>query len=718
MLIDHIDAENRLIHLSVETMNIAWHPVELYQEVRALRVSDETLRGYDNFMEGAGNINKGGGKATERYFTLMFGTRIVPYDESHVIDITGTLITDDGYEGAFCFDKSHLSAGVSVDIQYAPKQVEVINLNFDDLVYSSFQGGVWVDPINGYEDVGTDNLPNGNTERPVKYVELAVEIAKDRGFRTIHVLEDIELGEGVDIKGMKLIGVSHSNTDLTVLPECECHLTIFESFNIEGTLDGGSEISRCVIGDLDFFEGHIHDSVLRGVVKLSSTLTGHAILDNCNALDIGSPPTLDVNGSLMNVTMPHWSGPLIISNVTEDIKVGLGVDAGKIVLLPSCVNGHIAASGAGNMDNMSAHGCLVSNGLTDGIDINNIKRLIEYLRPHHTGTGNMWFWDPINGDDEWDGMAEERAFKTFAKTHEAVVDNNHDIIAIVPGDPSGVTIINEKVTFTKNYVFMRGPGRDVIFRYTNETVGFDIQSNGVELSGFRVENTTDDSTAIHSTGKFTMVNNVWLEKCDRGMLFEDHHPIISNMKIHTPKSYAMRFQGDISHGEITNITCGGARQNAVEIDTTAASGGIKMRDSVLTMSQGSAVWLGPTTKRFMAFSSNIITNNVVDWTDESGGDDNKNYSMGSTVETGLDEDSLHSALDSYENKEDYKADVSNLEVGLSGVPADVWSYVTRELTVAAGLTPEQEAKLDEIITDISEVPTAVENADATWGKII
>ena len=49
--------------------------------------------------------------------------------------------------------------------------------------------------------------------------------------------------------------------------------------------------------------------------------------------------------------------------------------------------------------------------------------------------------------------------------------------------------------------------------------------------------------------------------------------------------------------------------------------------------------------------------------------------------------------------DDFKADTVNVD--LSGIPADVWSYVTRELTVAAGLTPVQEAKLDQILTDVN-----------------
>ena len=71
---------------------------------------------------------------------------------------------------------------------------------------------------------------------------------------------------------------------------------------------------------------------------------------------------------------------------------------------------------------------------------------------------------------------------------------------------------------------------------------------------------------------------------------------------------------------------------------------------------------------------------------------------------------LHSELNSYPNKEDWKADISSID--LSTIPSEVWTYVTRELTVAAGLTPEQEAKLDQIITNLSNIPTDVENAEA------
>lgn len=55
--------------------------------------------------------------------------------------------------------------------------------------------------------------------------------------------------------------------------------------------------------------------------------------------------------------------------------------------------------------------------------------------------------------------------------------------------------------------------------------------------------------------------------------------------------------------------------------------------------------------------------------------------------------------------DDFKADVSTID--LSTVPADVWAHATRELTATLGLTPAQEAKLDQLSTDIAGVPDAV-----------
>ena len=668
MLIDYIDPVERLIYLSEDTMNISWHPVDLYKEVRDLRKNSEDLRGYDNFMEGAGNVDKGGGKATERYFTLMLGTRIVPYNANHIIDITGTLITDDGYEGAFCFDKTYLSEGVSVDIQYAPKQVEVINLNFDDLVYSSFQGAVWVDVINGHDNVGTDNMPNGNSERPVNGIDLATQIARERGFRTIKILESMVIDTNVE--GFMLEGISSVNTVLNILDEAECRKTVFKAFSISGILDGDSEIKKCIVNGLEYFDGYLRDCTIDGMVTLSGA--GHAVMERCKTLDIGSPAIINGNSSEQNLVMPNWNGPLILRNITEDVNIGIGVDAGKIIIEPSCTGGTIATSGAGTMIDNSAETCYVVNDMVDGTDILNIRRLIEYLRPHHTSTGDMWFWDPYGGDDDWDGKAASRAFKTFAKAHTMAGHANHDTIMIIPGNPSGETVITEKVVVTKDYLFLRGPGRDVIFQVNNDHEdAIRTEAKGTEFSGFRIQHTTTDGHGIHSTGPFTMLENLWFENCTNGAMFESSHAIINNVKFYKPSGFGIRFEGDVHAAEISGVSIGGAGSNGIEIFADAGKGGIKMWDTVITNANEYGIYLSDTTSSFTSKSGNVIMNNA----------------SGPYLDLGTN-------------------NILNMEGEGGTTPQEVWEYGTRELTAASSSSLTQEEH-DQLMASATTVDTVV-----------
>lgn len=128
-VINYIDGPNRDIYLHSDTVGASIHPMDIYKEMRTLRKNDEDLRKYDVFLSAYGNVAKGGGKYTERYVRENAGTRIVPYDTSHTLTITGTIITDDGQEGIDCFDRGPLTSTTIVDINYIPPQVEVIQVS-------------------------------------------------------------------------------------------------------------------------------------------------------------------------------------------------------------------------------------------------------------------------------------------------------------------------------------------------------------------------------------------------------------------------------------------------------------------------------------------------------------------------------------------------------------------------------------------------------------
>jgi len=125
-VISSIDGATRRVYLHVDTVGVDVHPIDIYKEMRSLRRTTESLRNYDLFMKASGNESKGGGKYTERYVTLLDGTRIVPFDTSHELTIIGTIITDIGTEGIAAFDRSPLALTTVVDINYVPPQVEVV----------------------------------------------------------------------------------------------------------------------------------------------------------------------------------------------------------------------------------------------------------------------------------------------------------------------------------------------------------------------------------------------------------------------------------------------------------------------------------------------------------------------------------------------------------------------------------------------------------------
>jgi len=127
-LIDNINGTTRRVYLHSDTMGADVHPIDIYKEMRTLRKNSESLRKYDLFMKADGNVTKTASTSTERFVTLLDGTRIIPYDSSHEITITGTIITDGGQSGIDCFDRSTLDPATVVDINYVPPQVEIITV--------------------------------------------------------------------------------------------------------------------------------------------------------------------------------------------------------------------------------------------------------------------------------------------------------------------------------------------------------------------------------------------------------------------------------------------------------------------------------------------------------------------------------------------------------------------------------------------------------------
>lgn len=212
-MIDHIDPVARLIYLDASTVNVEVHPIGIYREMRELRKSNEYLRQYNLFMEykGADKKNPSGSKRTERYAVLLEGTKIVPYDTSHEITIIGTIISDTGLEGPDVFNRDGLSPNVEVDINYVPKQVEIITINTsgvgaqevweypDRTLTSSTTGDVNIVSVNSVPVFSPDDfkadlslIPQNVWEYVTRTLTSEIGMTVDQELKLDQVLLDIE----------------------------------------------------------------------------------------------------------------------------------------------------------------------------------------------------------------------------------------------------------------------------------------------------------------------------------------------------------------------------------------------------------------------------------------------------------------------------------------------------------------------------------------------
>jgi len=146
-------------------------------------------------------------------------------------------------------------------------------------------------------------------------------------------------------------------------------------------------------------------------------------------------------------------------------------------------------------------------------DVDRNANLIETQKGHHTYQGDVWYVDPINGNDSTGDGSKVLPYLTVTKAHTEATDYNHDVIFLVAGQSGAETVLDEQVTISKNYLFIRGPGRDFLWKSTSTGNVITITGEGVELSGFKCETHTSGSgDAVAADGAtFLRIENVWFD---------------------------------------------------------------------------------------------------------------------------------------------------------------------------------------------------------------
>lgn len=144
----------------------------------------------------------------------------------------------------------------------------------------------------------------------------------------------------------------------------------------------------------------------------------------------------------------------------------------------------------------------------------NIKYLMASLSATDKSIGNIYYWDPVSGNDSNTGLTPTTAVQTFAKAHDDLVTaGNHDIVFCLASDSSGVSVVDITLSITKATLKVKGPG--YVFQLTPTSPGsptISISADNVEISGLYVTTAAGGTdNAITSTADNLLLKDCWIE---------------------------------------------------------------------------------------------------------------------------------------------------------------------------------------------------------------
>jgi len=230
--------------------------------------------------------------------------------------------------------------------------------------YASFNGGVIVDANSGI--TGTV-FPRGTEQMKVNNISDAIEIADYRGFNKIYFYSDYTLGASAELDDYVLQGQSHININLTIESAAEVKDVVISECTVSGVLDGGNSLEKCIVGDITYLNGHVHNSALTGEIKMDGNKDAYFV--NCSMSKWGNVPVIDMGAAGQDLIMIQFTGKVKIKNMSGTNKIGIGMAGGRVILEDTVTNGTVHVSGIGKL--VDKDGNYIASGTWNGVTIYN-----------------------------------------------------------------------------------------------------------------------------------------------------------------------------------------------------------------------------------------------------------------------------------------------------------------------------------------------------------
>jgi hypothetical protein len=358
-----------------------------------------------------------GGVTLARVIVLLEPYTVTFEDGQYAVNLTGA--------------NSNIGDRVNVN------QVSIRSANSAGLVqtseieFSTFQNGVWIDQANGA--IGTV-YPRGTALMPVNNFADAKIIAEYRGLTRLYILGGAVMGADALFNTFEIVGQSANLTILEISPEAEVQNCEIRECYVMGTLDGGSIIRECIVADLNYVNGVLHQCMLNpGVIHIGGDPNSSAhILDCYSGVPGHGTPIIDMNGDSAALGIRGYNGGIAIRNKTGNAAISVDINSGQIILEDTVVAGDIVIRGIGKLiDN--------SNGANVDADyLNSPTKNAEFAWQHAAALqliANIDFLRNIEGG-RWKIENNQMVFYAEDNTTEVARFNLYD----TTGQPSSTDV--------------------------------------------------------------------------------------------------------------------------------------------------------------------------------------------------------------------------------------------------------------------------------------
>lgn len=253
------------------------------------------------------------------------------------------------------------------------------------LEYASYNNCVTIDVFSSYS--GTD-YPIGTLQKPVNNLVDAIFIATYRGFSIISFLSDFTFDNSY-YSEYTFKGVGKNFTTLTfnntVLNSC-----VFENCKLTGTLDVNSviEASNCFVNNLLNVSLTANDCVFFGITSLTNN--GNTNLYNCyDGIPGIGKPTINVN-TCTSLGIWNYQGALHLAHVeTPGTVISFMIAQGRLFVDETDTSGNIIVKGMGDVFGSTAGTVLDLEGLITKASISEAvwdEPLVNHIIPGSTGS--------------------------------------------------------------------------------------------------------------------------------------------------------------------------------------------------------------------------------------------------------------------------------------------------------------------------------------------